>query len=194
MHGTIVNTTGELVPDQEGHFEFQTVDQVDAFRVPEVGIRWVAASKDGSWKKYGSNKYIELRSDGVFNDRIFEQKFPRKGIYEIHAFVNHNFYLPAHFVIPIEVRTETERLKTADERSGFGRVNRVEPKSFRDVIDEERRRRRHLHGAVRRRDDAAAHVAGPSLGVRAGAAHDRRHRPRRDGRRGRRHGDRAGPP
>ncbi len=137
VHGTIVNTTGELVPDQEGHFEFQTVDQVDAFRVPEVGIRWVAASKDGSWKKYGSNKYIELRSDGVFNDRIFEQKFPRKGIYEIHAFVNHNFYLPAHFVIPIEVRTETERLKTADERSGFGRVNRVEPKSFRDVIDEE---------------------------------------------------------
>ncbi len=137
VRGKIVNTSGELVPEQEGHFEFQTTDQVDGFRVPEVGIRWVAASKDGSWKKYGSTKYIELRPDGVFNDRIFEQKFPRKGIYEIHAFVNHNFYLPAHFVIPVEVRTEAERLKTADERSGFGRVNRVEPKTFKDVIDEE---------------------------------------------------------
>ena len=137
VRGKIVNTSGELVPEQEGHFEFQTTDQVDGFRVPEVGIRWVAASKDGAWKKYGSTKYIELRPDGVFNDRVFEQKFPRKGIYEIHAFVNHNFYLPAHFVIPVEVRTEAERLKTADERSGFGRVNRVEPKTFKDVIDEE---------------------------------------------------------
>ena len=138
VHGTIMNTTGELVPTQQGRFVFFTNDNVDVFRVPMVWIKWIAINDVGREIDSERTKYIEVRPDGVLNDRDFKVKFDKTGVYEIHAFVYHNFFLPAHFEIPVEVRTEKERLAHLDKQSGFGKQNGgAKSHRFGDVDNEE---------------------------------------------------------
>jgi hypothetical protein len=139
VRGEIINKTGALVPEQEGRFEFMTHDNVDAFRVPMVKIKWYAVDKDGKTVDDEPTRYIEVRPDGILNDRVFEVTFKKTGLYKIHAFVDHNFFLPAHFTLPIEVRTEPERLSDLDRRAGFGTAKGGwQPHRFKDVDEEDR--------------------------------------------------------
>lgn len=148
VHGQIYNRSGLLVPEMEARFEFVTTDRVDAFRVPHVSIRWYAYKKSHTPQARISpnqpvdtevTNYIELDPDSLLNDRVFEVEFDQPGIYEIHAFVNHNFYLPAHFQINVEVKTELARL-TEFERQGrqtWGTEQRRRSYRFRGIETEE---------------------------------------------------------
>jgi hypothetical protein len=142
VHGRILNKSGLLVPGMEAKFEFETTDRVDALRVPDVDIQWYArqqgAPQGSSSIRHERTHYIEVRDDSLFNDREFTVTFDRPGIYEIHAFVYHNFYLPAHFVIPVEVKTEHARLldQEAESSAGFGQSGPSRRYRFRDVSEE----------------------------------------------------------
>ncbi len=141
VHGQILNKSGKLVPGMKGKFEFETLDQVDAFRVPHVNIQWYAVKSGAPAGAAPVDKertsYMELYGDGVFNDREFTATFDKIGTYEIHAFVNHNFYLPAHFAIPVEVKTEHARLLEQEQESGAGAFGKTttaaKPYTFADV-------------------------------------------------------------
>jgi hypothetical protein len=140
VRGRIVNRSGELVPRMRGNFEFELADAVDWLRVPHVRIQWYAVRRrpNGVVERVRSEvtSYIEVRSDSIINDRVFSVTFAEVGDYEIHAFVNHNFYLPAHFTIPVGVRTESERIRELEERSGaagFGHAGPAQSYRFGDV-------------------------------------------------------------
>jgi hypothetical protein len=144
VHGRILNKSGQLVPAMKGKFEFETLDQVDAYRVPHVRIRWFAV-KPGTPPGTSpidaeTTSYIETRDDGFLNDREFTVTFDKIGTYEIHAFVSHNFYLPNHFVIPVEVKTEHARQEEQERESGAGTFGKTtsaaKPYKFQDVKDQ----------------------------------------------------------
>ena len=128
----------------KGKFEFETIDQVDALRVPHVYIRWYAMKQGAppgtSPVDAETTSYIETRADGFLNDREFTVTFDKIGTYEIHAFVSHNFYLPNHFVIPVEVKTEHARLEDQERESGAGTFGKTtgaaKPYKFQDVKDQ----------------------------------------------------------
>jgi hypothetical protein len=148
VHGVIVNRTGKLVPKQEAEFRFDVTDDVDAFRVAMVNIRWAPVKqpdKPGAAPKKlegEQTRYIDTRDQGWLNDRTFEKTFSEPGLYDIHAFVNHNFYQPAHFTLTVEVKTESTRLAEmeAAQAESFGQTTtEAKPEKFEDVIEQERR-------------------------------------------------------
>ncbi|VAW96010.1 hypothetical protein MNBD_GAMMA22-824 [hydrothermal vent metagenome] len=146
VHGAIVSVNDNLVPGKEAIFEFQVRDPVDLLAVPHVFIRWVAARRDPANPTASpqvlereTTNYIEIRPDGLLNDKQFEVSFDQVGDYEIHAFVAHSFFYPAHFSIPVQVRTEADRLaeQEAAEENPFGRLDdNTSPYLFRDVFVE----------------------------------------------------------
>ncbi len=119
VRGQITNAD-RLVPGMEAQFRFQTLDTVDAWRNPHVTIHWEAWRVDTDADSTSvrtfigddNMHYIETRAEGWLNERTFDVTFDAEGDYEIHAFVDHNFYLPAHFMTMVRVKTETAR---ADE-------------------------------------------------------------------------------
>lgn len=138
VRGRIVNRTGELVPGMEGKFEFQVTDAVDFLRVPMVSIQWIAVRYEGGKAvrvESEMTRYIEVRGDSIINDRVFEVDFDKEGLYEIHAFVTHNFYLPRHFSEPVQVETEHRRLEIMEELTTrtFGKAGKTQPYRFADV-------------------------------------------------------------
>jgi hypothetical protein len=127
VHGRIINHSGQLVPrSMEGQFEFEVTDHVDALRVPHVNIQWYAIPKPDETTpnprpiETELTHYIDVRADSIINDRIFEVgEFPTSGFYEIHAFVHHNFYYPAHFAIDVEVREVSTLLRDYERELGL---------------------------------------------------------------------------
>jgi hypothetical protein len=144
VHGRILNESGLLVPSMEAKFEFETLDAVDALRVPYLDIQWYAtrhgAAPGTTPIRSERTRYVEVRDDSIINDRDFTVTFDRPGIYDIHAFVNHNFYLPRHFEIPVEVKTEHARLQEqeATAGAGFGQAGAARQHRFSDVADQNR--------------------------------------------------------
>ncbi|MEZ4687445.1 MAG: hypothetical protein R3B47_15665 [Bacteroidia bacterium] len=139
VHGHIQNVgPSTLSTGQEGQFRFVVEDAVDAFRVPHVHIRWYLIHyRDGNSDNHAraniervdseNTNYIELNEEGLLTDRTFNADFHnRSGTFEIRAFVNHNFFLPAHFTLPNvivkpplqvidQLRAEEEARAAADE-------------------------------------------------------------------------------
>ncbi len=103
VHGKIVAMNNPAVEGQELHFSFQVLDDVDAFKVPVVTIHWNAINKNNKSVDDEVTRYIDVRRDGLLNDRIFETKLKPAGEYIIHAHVYHNFYYPAAFIEPVLV-------------------------------------------------------------------------------------------
>ncbi len=110
VHGQIKNLTGALVTGQEARFTFEVLDDRDAFRVPLINIHWYAYPKGKPQERVNDEvtKYIPVRAQSFFDDRIFNVKFRQPGEYEIEAFVSYNFFLPAAFRLPNGVRVYTE--------------------------------------------------------------------------------------
>lgn len=96
------DSKSSITTGMETRFFFKTDDQVDAFRVPHVLIRWQALrrteGKDGAERiASDTTNYIEIDEHSLLNEKIFEVTFEKAGVYEIHAIVDHNFYLPDAF-------------------------------------------------------------------------------------------------
>ena len=137
---------GQAVPGKEVMFEFQVLDNVDRFAVPHVYIRWFAARRRAEGMD-ASNvdvleeetvNYSELDPDSLLNDRRFEMTFDDAGTYEIHAFVNHSFFRPAHFSKVVEVRTSAQRLDDmeSDTEESFGEAGDASEYQFESVEQE----------------------------------------------------------
>ncbi len=146
VRGKIQETSGnEMVIGKEAKFTFQLHDHRDAFAVSHVSIRWVAMYYKGGVRSKSNlevietetTNYIDSSEQGFLNDRIFNFKFDETGDYEIHAFVNHAFFYPAHFMEPISVRKDTEVLadmqKEAEKDFGTTDPGSREEFSFEDA-------------------------------------------------------------
>ncbi|HTF09967.1 MAG TPA: DUF4157 domain-containing protein, partial [Asanoa sp.] len=141
----VIRNPDRLVPGLEAQFTFETRDAVDAFRVPLVKIHWYARKAPGPGGQPGPvieddvTDYVEVSAHGVLNERIFEVTFPEKGIYEIHAFVDHNFYLPAHVTTQVEVTTEDAILAEfrAAGEPAWGAETSSKKHEFAEIEDDE---------------------------------------------------------
>ena len=100
VEGQIVLPHEAITVGMEIPVQFQVTNPVDAFRVPHVHIRWSALRRRNGriqTVETDNTNYIEVRSHGILNERIFEVEFEQSGTYEIHAIVDHNFYTPNAF-------------------------------------------------------------------------------------------------
>ena len=144
VRGDIIDKNGGIhVPGKEAIFEFAVKDMVDLFAVPHVYIKWFAYKKEGEKlveTASDDNNYIGLDDKGFLLDYQFDFTFKQTGSYEIHAFVYHNFYHPAHFSHNVEVITEQEALKKLESTAekSFGTVDPESKKQihFTDVWKE----------------------------------------------------------
>ncbi|MFZ3046483.1 MAG: DUF4157 domain-containing protein, partial [Desulfatirhabdiaceae bacterium] len=109
-----------LYPGREAVFYFQQESNRDAFKVPWIHTEW-ALLKQGEPQvlKYARIQYGELQGPAPF-----KYTFGEEGHFLVHVFVNHNFYWPAHFQEPVEVKSQAERLSEVEEPAyqGFGTV------------------------------------------------------------------------
>ncbi len=147
VRGQITNPD-RLVPGMEAQFRFRTLDTVDEFRVSHVHIHWeawrVETASDGTVTRTfiddDSTNYIETRAESLINERTFDLTFATEGDYEIHAFVDHNFYLPAHFMTMVRVKTESARADEtrAASADAFGYETAIDDEyRFTEIDDEE---------------------------------------------------------
>ena len=114
VHGRILATDREIVSGMQTQFVFELADRVDAFRVPFIRIKWGAYPKPARTLRVNPNEPVETdhSTDIEVRSRTpFLVRFPRPGNYEVHAFVDHNFYLPAHFERDVAVKSEDARLR-----------------------------------------------------------------------------------
>ena len=173
VHGVIRNPD-QLVPGLEAHFTFETTDAVDAFAVPHVSIHWYAraapdaAGRPGRVIEDDITNYVEVRPHSVLNERVFEVTFDEPGLYEVHAFVNHSFYLPAHFVTTVRVESEAavlaEYRKQAEPR--WGREGKVQPAyRFSEIASDEKVVRDLLSSAVSVGVPGTAPIASAAAGA-----------------------------
>ncbi len=109
VKGEIVNRGGRLHAGESTEFAFEVRDRVDALRVPHLTVKWAATPQDNPTNHIETETCSHIDMPGEKPD-YFDVTFDKPGLYTIHAFVYHNFYLPAHFSIPIEVKTEAQRM------------------------------------------------------------------------------------
>jgi hypothetical protein len=109
-----------LYPGREAIFYFQQESNRDAFKVPWLYTEWVILRQEDKkvLKRYRI-QYGELQGPS-----LFKFTFEEEGHFMVHVFVNHNFYWPAHFEEPVEVKSQTERLSELEEPAykDFGQV------------------------------------------------------------------------
>lgn len=121
VEGHIVNHTDLLFTGKDAAFSVEItsreVPRMLLF-VPWVRVHWVVRE---TAERETSAPTIE---DGYTShmDRIepperFTLSFDRVGIYEINALVNHDLFVPNHFSIFVEVRTEEERFAEVQDRA-----------------------------------------------------------------------------
>jgi hypothetical protein len=134
VHGRIRNPD-QLVPGLEAEFRFEVTDEVDAFRVAFITIEWEARTVSAPGE---TRRVVEDERDRYSpgDDDAFEVEFDHPGTYEIHAFVYHNFYLPAHFSTQVVVTTEEAILESMREADAaqWGRELREGSHEFSDVF------------------------------------------------------------
>lgn len=104
----------------EVEFGFHVTNGVDAFRVPHVSIRWQAVRNPGRRERQidsETTNYINVRPDGILNDRTFAVEFEHPGRHEIRAIIDHNFYTPNAVRQQLTVTTVQEK---AEELTATG--------------------------------------------------------------------------
>ena len=135
VHGRIINHGGRPVPKQPVRFTFEVLDDVDAFRAPWIDIRWMATFEKGGNRIPVDSEvtsYSPLRGDRVLNDKSFEVTFPSVGTFVVDAFVNHNFFRPAHFKADVRVLSEGAEVEhlEGDALKGFALPGKEEKTTF----------------------------------------------------------------
>lgn len=121
VEGHIVNHTDLLFTGKDAAFSVEiTSREVPRmlFFVPWVRVHWVVRE---TAERETSAPTIETgytsHMDRLEPPERFTLSFDRVGIYEINALVNHDLFVPNHFSIFVEVRTEQERLGEVQERA-----------------------------------------------------------------------------
>ncbi|GMV41901.1 MAG: hypothetical protein AMXMBFR64_36170 [Myxococcales bacterium] len=149
VRGTIINRSDLLYAGKEGHFVFETENRADAFRVPRTRVRWVVTPKDRPAEHIEEGRTYHCDLDPP---DVFEADFEHTGTYTVHAFVNHNFYLPAHFSIDVEVTTQVERLRQVEDTAfaGFGHDTSSAAHEFETALLDEVGADRFQHGLLTR--------------------------------------------
>jgi len=124
VRGNIITTTSPASPNKKMVYEFTEKDHRSTFAVPHVFIKWKAYRVTDPTTKALSQpidqettNYIDINPDGILNDKTFDLKFPSNGVYEVHAWVHHSFYLPAHFKHTEVVKTESQWLQDMEKES-----------------------------------------------------------------------------
>jgi hypothetical protein len=151
--GDIINLSGKVHLGMRAEFEFRATGSDDPrewafgsphfFHVSEGNVHWYAVRVDDAGNKMGAPEadevvdYIDSREDGWLNDKRFEHKFEHAGRYEVHAYVVHSKFQPAHFSEIVEVVREEDSLlqmeHLASER--WGTETDRKAKVFRGVDD-----------------------------------------------------------
>lgn len=112
VDGAIINRSGRTFLMEPAEFFFEVKHKPTHhlnFRVAWQQVRWAVHRKEDP-------DNILITDDSVYIDDpnrsidYFDLTFPEKGVYTIHAFVYHNYYLPKHFSIDVEVKSEEERM------------------------------------------------------------------------------------
>ncbi|HEY9603702.1 MAG TPA: DUF4157 domain-containing protein, partial [Allocoleopsis sp.] len=142
VRGNITQPDADIVPGKKVSFKFLVKEDRDALRVPWINIHWIAHPKDqdedkekkqskkSSWVDDEHSHYSPIKDPGILNDMTFDVKFPQSGIYVIEAFVDHNFFLPAHFTTTVEIVTEKEKVDELEKKAlkGFVKAGSGETK------------------------------------------------------------------
>ncbi|WP_224367838.1 eCIS core domain-containing protein [Hyalangium versicolor] len=144
LKGQIINRSGILTDKKDkAEFFFKVTNTDVVFAVPWVTIEWRAhAAKRDDTNPRQLIPQGQVQSDHAhYIDRESEserfnadQILKKPGLYQIHAFVDHNFFYPAHFEIPVEVLSEREHISQMEAEAGFGDLE-WEKKSFGVGLD-----------------------------------------------------------
>lgn len=138
VEGHILNKSGEINAGMKAHFGFQVDYREVVPAAAHVDIVWHAAPKLGGGDDASEpvdrehTSYVDTGSDGAFNDKLFEVKLARPGIYTVHADVEHSFYHPNHFTQDVEVLAEGDRLKRMEDGAtdSWGKETSRSPHDF----------------------------------------------------------------
>lgn len=114
VEGEIVSMSEPLIVDKEVNFWFKTRRLTDAFRISRLTVEWRALDESGKLVDDEMCTYTEDSTGDLFNPT-----FDKPGNYKIYAYVDHNYYLPSDFTIPVVVRTEEEVTRAAEDKE-FG--------------------------------------------------------------------------
>lgn len=101
---------GLAYPGRENRIWFRKSNPQDAFLFEIVRTQWVIEKQkaDNSWEKIrGPEETVEFCAR---EPNYFKFSFPEVGLYRINAFVNHNWFFPAHITEQVEVKSEEQRL------------------------------------------------------------------------------------
>jgi len=131
VRGHIVNRSGGIIAEETAAFSFERTSGMTGtvLNLPRVSIQWAtqhlpeaprtppgasveaepviptgATLHDGPVVKAGTEG-----DEGDYRLKL------APGFYAVHAFVSHNFYRPAHFWMPVEVKTEATRSRELNE-------------------------------------------------------------------------------
>jgi len=107
VRGEIRNRGSANYVGQQTAFTFETHNHSDAFAIPDLTVRWVVT-------EFGKTEPLAnqvTRSIDISTEKpdYFEYKWPKPGIYTVHAFVSHSFYRPRYKHANVVVKTEAER-------------------------------------------------------------------------------------
>lgn len=135
VRGHIVNRSGGIIAEETAAFSFERTSGMTGavLNLPRVSIQWATqhlpeapttppgASVEaepvippGATLHHGP--VVKAGTEGDEGD--YRLKLA-PGFYAVHAFVNHNFYRPAHFWMPVEVKTEATRSRELNDET-FG--------------------------------------------------------------------------
>jgi hypothetical protein len=131
VQGQII-VEGYAYPGRENRIWFKKSNLQAAFLFEIIKTQWVVEKKkDGTWeKKKGPEERVEFNAR---EPNYFKYDFQDGvGTYRINAFVNHNWFFPAHITELVEVKTEEERLSQV-KGTAFGGMG--EPKVTQEKKD-----------------------------------------------------------
>src|SRR5262249_22714781 len=127
---------------KKAEFYFEVLDDVDAFRVPHISIKWFIVEASDPQKHLSDEvtNYIPIDDQGLLNDKIFDFTPDVTGVYYVHAFVVHNFFTPAHFILSdksgkpsaVEIKTEEEVMADVNKEAmhQFGQPGKTVSHTF----------------------------------------------------------------
>ncbi len=139
IRGRIVNVSGGIHADEKAEFGFEKLspDHGDVFDPPKMALTWTTHKLD-HWPDIAPDAPLDAdpqmpsgapRIHGPVTRSGSEGHVGNYGVtlepgyYAVHAIVTHNYFHPAHFWIPIEVKYESQRIRELQNETFAGMGN-----------------------------------------------------------------------
>lgn len=134
VEGRIINHTDLLFTGKKAEFSVDVTSTQQPplmLTVPWVNVRWVVRQTAGrSGVREVDRGHTSHRHRLGQPDR-YDITFDEVGTYEVNAIVDHDHFLPNHFTIFVEVKTEEERFRELEGRTfNSGMWGEVDPDSI----------------------------------------------------------------